>query len=129
MVTQETVTGGDYINKIRQENGLKPLKVYITGLVPTNNQEIKLSSGDIRREFIEKCPLIGEEKINFIEFMRELWGKELRNAGVEGEQEVWFDRLFEAYMEKWRFYHNVMHIWEMLKLFEEFRNEIKEKNR
>lgn len=129
VVTRETAAGAEFVNGIRANGGLPPLKVFVTGLVSAQSQEVKLSSGDIRKEFIGKCPEIADEQLNFVEFLRSSWENELKSAGIAGNFELWFQRLFGNYLEKWRFYHTVKHIWEMLRLFQEFKGQINEKLR
>lgn len=129
IVTCETIKGSEYINNIRKENGLAPLKVYVTGLV-NREQESKLSSGDIRKEILVKCPQL--EKENIIGKLREIWFREIKLAGFLKKEkvcEIWLDKLLNCYFERWRYYHTVLHIWEMIILYEEFYTHIKEKFR
>ena len=116
IVTKETIKGGDFINNIRQENKLEKLRVFVTGLVQSQLDD-KISSGDIRKGFLEKLDI--EEKKLIPMFLK---GKSIIC-------ELWLDRLMCCYMEKWRFYHSLVHVYDMMKLFEEFRGEIKEEKR
>lgn len=52
VVSQETVSGGDYVNKYREKQGFSPLKVLVVDVIGSdgsNNWAGKLSSTDIRR--------------------------------------------------------------------------------
>ena len=123
-MTKETIKGSEFINNLRKENHLEPLEVFITGLINNSNNEDKISSGDIRKSFIEKI----ENQKNIIEFLKKTWVQEIYNDSNE-ISEIWLDKLMCNYMEKWRLYHNLLHIYDMLRLFEEFKAEIKERRR
>jgi len=116
IVTKETIKGGDFINNIRQENNLEKLRVFVTGLV-NSEQDDKISSGDIRKGFLDRLDFEEKTVIPMI-----LKGKSMIS-------ELWLDNLMCCYMEKWRFYHSLVHVYDMMKLFEEFRGEIKEEKR
>ena len=127
IVTLETVKGGDFINDIRQKAGLKSLKVFVTGLVLRNDYEAKLSSGEIRKELIRRSGITDNKEI--WQFLRKGWETELQGAISSELRNRWLDRVLLSYLEKWRSYHNLLHIYEMLKLYEEFKEVIHEKRR
>jgi len=130
IVTQETIKGGDYINQIREKNGLLPLEVFVIGLVQSGNSiDEKISSGEIRKGLMNRSGGQNNEIKEMWQFLKKGWFKELDNKFNKDLNELWLDRIMTCYLENWRNYHNLRHIYEMMKLFEEFYHLIKEKMR
>lgn len=128
--TKETLKGADYINNIRKELGLKELAVFTTSLVQSKEED-KISSGDIRNEILKKIDKNNEKFV--IEYLKSNWfneieglfkGSNIDQALVKDLSEYWLDKLMGCYLEKWREYHTVMHIYELLRLLDEMKGEI-----
>ena len=126
IVTSETYKGGLYCNEVRKKNNIKPVELLTVNVIKINlNEENKISSSIIRKEILDNICI---EKINKIcnDFK-----KLCKDIQCEDDNLVsyWWHEILNHYTKKWKFYHNLNHIYSFIELYEKYNNLIqKEKN-
>lgn len=78
--------------------------------------EEKISSSKIR-EFVMSKIGSDADKMNFL---KNEWETLFKDLKIDNDQftDLWFDRVRDKYVECWRFYHNLNHIYQLLKIIE-----------
>jgi len=114
IVSEETIKGGDAINKVRTEKGLTPLEVIVVGILGGDIVN-RLSSTSIRTNISEK--IIGGEET--LIYLYDCWVELMKKIGVVQKDtcDLWFDKIKMKYCEPWRFYHTLNHVQSLLKLY------------
>ena len=126
IVTSETYKGGLYCNEIRKKNKIKPVELCTINVIKINlDNENKISSSFLRKDILDIIPI---EKINKIysDFKRLC-----QNLKCENEDLInyWWDEILNNYTKKWKFYHNLNHIYSFIELYNKYNNFIEnEKN-
>mmetsp|Transcript_35422 Transcript_35422/g.31899 ORF Transcript_35422/g.31899 Transcript_35422/m.31899 type:complete len:219 (-) Transcript_35422:24-680(-) len=127
IVTPETYSGGEYVNKVRKENGFSELGIVVADLVqdPKANKEAgasvkndeKISSSGIREYIMTKIDNSSEK----MEYLRDQWHELFKDLNIEATEfrDYWFDRVREKYVESWRYYHTLNHVYQLLKIIDE----------
>jgi predicted metal-dependent HD superfamily phosphohydrolase/phosphopantetheine adenylyltransferase len=126
IVTSETYKGGLYCNEVRKKNKIKPVELLTVNVIKINlNEENKISSSIIRKEILESICI---EKINKIcnDFKNLCKDIQCENDDLVN---YWWHEILNHYTKKWKFYHNLNHIYSFIELYEKYNNLIqKEKN-
>ena len=126
IVTSETYKGGLYCNEIRKKNKIKPVELLTVNVIKINlNEENKISSSILRKEILESICI---EKINKIcnDFKNLCKDIQCENDDLVS---YWWHVILNHYTKKWKFYHNLNHIYSFVELYEKYNNLIqKEKN-
>jgi len=125
IVSEETLQGGNAVNdkRLKEVNskgenmGLKPLKIFVSGIIypstcPTKHSlGDKTSSSQIRKNISK---LLGDDLSN-IDFLKQQWQIACSYLSVPEEQtRIWYWKLFQLYAEGWRKYHNIKHVSALL---------------
>ena len=122
IVTTETHKGGLYCNEIRKKNNLKEVDICTINVININLDNVnKISSSLIRKDILS---IISIEKINklYSEFSNLCIN--LLNIENKNEIDFWWHDILEHYAKKWKFYHNLNHIYSFLDLFQKYNNYI-----
>jgi phosphopantetheine adenylyltransferase/predicted metal-dependent HD superfamily phosphohydrolase len=114
ILTEETIKGGHLVNSCRIQNNLPELSLITANLICSSEQLdvsnkilSKISSSSIRKNILNQ---IKEEKI---EYLNELW-KKLTQDILKCSSQVslnWFSLIRDYYMQSWRSYHTLNHIY------------------
>ena len=118
IVTTETYKGGLYCNEIRKKNNLDEVDICTINVININLDDInKISSSLIRKDILN---IISIEKINklysdFSNLCRNLLKIENKN-----DVDYWWHEILENYTKKWKFYHNLNHVYSFVNLFEKY---------
>ncbi len=119
IVTSETYKGGLYCNEIRKKNNLNPVDLCIINVIKINleNSE-KISSSFIRNDIINMIPINKLDKVYFIflDLIKKL------NCDNDDLISFWWNEIEENYCKKWKFYHNLNHIYSFIELYEQYNN-------
>ena len=126
IVTSETYKGGLYCNEIRKKNHIKPVELCTINVIKINLDDThKISSSILRKEILD---IIQLEKINklYADF------KNLCNNLICQNEDLinyWWDEILNRYTKKWKYYHNLNHIYSFIELYDKYNNLIEnEKN-
>ena len=118
IVTTETHKGGLYCNEIRKKNNLKEVDICTINVINISLDNVnKISSSIIRKDILN---IISIEKINklYSEFTKLCMN--LLNIKNKNEIDFWWHDILEHYTKKWKFYHNLNHIYSFLDLFQKY---------
>ena len=126
IVTSETYKGGLHCNEIRKKNKIKPVEICTINVIKINlEKENKISSSTIRKEILNIIPL---EKINklYSDFKNVCLDINCENEDIIN---YWWHEILNHYTKRWKYYHNLNHIYSFIDLYEKYNNLIeKEKN-
>ena len=96
IVTEETLKGADYVNNIRKDNNIDPLKIFVIGLINSGSNEdnfkSKMSSSIIRNNYLSKL----ENNINILEELKICWDRLMSQCLINNRKfiEICFDKIF-----------------------------------
>lgn len=114
IVTSETIAGGILVNQVREKNGLHTVELVPADIIGGSFTEDKLSSTSIRKHICKSLP--GGERD--LKTLRGSWDHiitELKASSDTGSK--WWCKLMDTYgLQPWRFYHNLLHINELLEI-------------
>jgi len=118
IVTTETYKGGIHCNEIRKKNNLKEVDICTINVININLDNVnKISSSLIRKDILNIIPI---EKINklYSEFSKLCFN----SLNIENKDiiDFWWHEILENYTKKWKFYHNLNHIYSILDLFQKY---------
>ena len=122
VVTTESYKGGLHCNEIRKKNNLDEVDICTINVININlDNANKISSSLIRKDILDMIPI---EKINklysvFINLCNNLLNIEDKNI-----VDYWWHEILEHYTKKWKYYHNLNHIYSYVELFEKYNNNI-----
>ena len=119
IVTSETYKGGLYCNEIRKKNKIRPVELCTINVIKINLDDTnKISSSILRKEILDKIPI---EKINEIYFC---FKNICNNLKCDNEDLVdyWWNKILNYYTKKWKFYHNLNHIYSFIDLYNKYNN-------
>ena len=126
IVTSETYKGGLHCNEVRKKNNIKLVELCTINVIKINLDDgNKISSSILRKEILNIIPI---EKINKINSdFEHLFNK------LKCENKVvinyWWSEILSHYSKKWKYYHNLNHIYSFIELYDKYNNLIKkEKN-
>ena len=118
IVTTETYKGGLHCNEIRKKNNLKEVDICTINVINIDlDNANKISSSLIRKDILNIIPI---EKINKIysEFSNLcLDSLDIKNKDIIN---FWWHEFLENYTKKWKFYHNLNHIYSFLELYQKY---------
>lgn len=123
VVTKETVKGGDFVNVTRVKNGLKELPIIVCNVI--SHTVDKISSSSIRKK------ILNEISVEQLDSLFQSWNVlTFQNLKISGEtSSKWFSILRDYYMQSWRKYHTLNHIYWFINKCEELFKEGKIKDR
>ena len=119
IVTSETYKGGLYCNEIRKKNKIKPVELCTINVIQINlDDSTKISSSILRKEILD---IISIEKINEIYYN---FKNICKNLECENKDliDYWWDEILNYYTKKWKFYHNLNHIYSFISLYNKYNN-------
>ena len=119
IVTSETYKGGLYCNEIRKKNKIKPVELCTINVIQINlDDSTKISSSILRKEILD---IISIEKINEIYYN---FKNICKNLECENKDliDYWWDEILNYYTKKWKFYHNLNHIYSFIDLYNKYNN-------
>ena len=126
IVTSETYKGGLYCNEVRKKNNIRPVELCTINVIKINLDDgNKISSSILRKEILEIIPI---EKINKIhsDFTNLCYDLKCKNGDLIN---YWWNEILNNYTKKWKYYHNLNHIFSFIDLYQKYNNLIdKEKN-
>ena len=117
IVTSETYKGGLYCNEVRKKNNIKPIELCVINLIKINLDNMnKISSSFLRNEILEQIPI---EKINKIysEFNNLCINIKCENKDLIS---YWWNEILNNYTKKWKYYHNLNHIYSFIELYDKY---------
>ncbi len=131
VLTEETIKGGEYLNQERMKNSLKELPLILTNIIFTSkayfindshpektnkNFDSKISSSYFRNKIYS---LIPEDSLNEL---HNIWNNfNLKYLKISEEKILkWFNICRDYYTQSWRKYHSFYHIYNLIKLFQQF---------
>ena len=118
IVTTETYKGGLYCNEIRKKNNLNEVDICTINVININLDDInKISSSLIRKDILN---IISIEKIN--KLYSDFSNLCINLLKIENKNDVdyWWHEILENYTKKWKFYHNLNHVYSFVNLFEKY---------
>ena len=126
IVTSETYKGGLICNDARKKNNLKLVDLCTINVIKINIDNMnKISSSILRKEILD---IISIEKINKLY-------SDFKNLCIDIKCEdeniinYWWHIILNNYTKKWKYYHNLNHIYSFIELFDKYNKLIeKEKN-
>ena len=122
IVTTETYKGGLYCNEIRKKNNLSPVDICTINVININLDNVnKISSSIIRKDILN---IISIEKIDKLYLEYNKLCNDLLNIEEKNIIDYWWHEILEHYTKKWKFYHNLNHIFSFVCLFEKYNNYI-----
>ena len=115
VLTSETIKGGVLVNQTRENNHLNKVELVALNVIDCGESNtMKISSSIIRKDILSR---IDKEKMHYL---YEQWIKVNEQVGVNKENVIcWWNRIRDEYMKKWKTYHNLNHIYSMIKQYEE----------
>jgi len=119
IVTSETYKGGLYCNEIRKKNNIKPVELCTINVIKINiNNNDKISSSILRKEILN---IISIEKLDKIHL---IFKNLLIDLKCENEDLIsfWWNEIIEKYTKKWKYYHNINHIYSFIELYNKYNN-------
>ena len=122
IVTTETYKGGLYCNEIRRKNNLNDVDICTIDVININLDNInKISSSLIRKEILN---MISLEKLNTL--YEEFQNLFINLLNIENKNAIdyWWNEILEHYTKKWKYYHNLNHIYSFVNLFKQYINHI-----
>ena len=120
IVTTETYKGGLHCNEIRKKNNLNEVDICTINVININLDNInKISSSLIRKDILN---IISIEKVSTI--YSEFCNLCVNSLKIENKNEIdcWWHEILEHYTKKWKYYHNLNHIYSFLDLFQKYNN-------
>ena len=118
IVTTETYKGGLYCNEIRKKNNLDEVDICTINVININLDDInKISSSLIRKDILN---IISIEKINKLYSDFSNLCMNLLKIENKNDVEYWWHEILENYTKKWKFYHNLNHVYSFVNLFEKY---------
>jgi predicted metal-dependent HD superfamily phosphohydrolase/phosphopantetheine adenylyltransferase len=118
IVTTETYKGGLYCNEIRKKNNLNEVDICTINVININLDDInKISSSLIRKDILN---IISIEKINKLYSYFSNLCMNLLKIENKNDVEYWWHEILENYTKKWKFYHNLNHVYSFVNLFEKY---------
>ena len=118
IVTTETYKGGLYCNEIRKKNNLDEVDICTINVININLDDInKISSSLIRKDILN---IISIEKINKLYSDFSNLCMNLLKIENKNDVEYWWHEILENYAKKWKFYHNLNHVYSFVNLFEKY---------
>ena len=126
IVTTETHKGGLYCNEVRKKNNIKPVDICTVNVIKINlDEEKKISSSIIRKEILSIAPIEKINKINLV-FKNLCTNIKCKNEDLIN---YWWNEILNQYTKKWKYYHNINHIYSFIELYDKYNNLIeREKN-
>ena len=123
IVTTETYKGGLYCNEIRKKNNLDEVDRCTINVININLDDInKISSSLIRKDILN---IISIEKINKLYSDFSNLCMNLLKIENKNDVDYWWHEILENYTKKWKFYHNLNHVYSFVNLFEKYNKFIK----
>ena len=123
IVTTETCKGGLYCNEIRKKNNLDEVDICTINVININLDDInKISSSLIRKDILN---IISIEKINKLYSDFSNLCMNLLKIENKNDVDYWWHEILENYTKKWKFYHNLNHVYSFVNLFEKYNKFIK----
>ena len=123
IVTTETYKGGLYCNEIRKKNNLDEVDICTINVININLDDInKISSSLIRKDILN---IISIEKINKLYSDFSNLCMNLLKIENKNDVDYWWHEILENYTKKWKFYHNLNHVYSFVNLFEKYNKFIK----
>ena len=119
IVTSETYKGGLYCNEIREKNNIKPVELCTINVIKISlNDNDKISSSILRKEILDMITIEKLDKMNFI------FKNLLNDLKCENEDLIsfWWNEIVEKYTKKWKYYHNINHIYSFIELYNKYNN-------
>lgn len=112
VLTKETLKGGHMVNNKRKENNLPEVPLILANLLPSSSKDDKISSTFIRNNILSE---INTEKL---ELLYSLWHKLLFHSLSLDLVIIskWFSIIRDLYMQSWRKYHTLTHIYHFITL-------------
>ena len=118
IVTTETYKGGLYCNEIRKKNNLDEVDICTINVININLDDInKISSSLIRKDILN---IISIEKINKLYSDFSNLCMNLLKIENKNDVDYWWHEILENYTKKWKFYHNLNHVYSFVNLFEKY---------
>ena len=118
IVTTETYKGGLYCNEIRKKNNLNEVDICTINVININLDDInKISSSLIRKDILN---IISIEKINKLYSDFSNLCMNLLKIENKNDVDYWWHEIMENYTKKWKFYHNLNHVYSFVNLFEKY---------
>ena len=118
IVTTETYKGGLYCNEIRKKNNLDEVDICTINVININLDDInKISSSLIRKDILN---IISIEKINKLYSDFSNLCMNLLKIENKNDVDYWWHEILENYTKKWKFYHNLNHLYSFVNLFEKY---------
>ena len=118
IVTTETYKGGLYCNEIRKKNNLNEVDICTINVININLDDInKISSSLIRKDILN---IISIEKINKLYSDFSNLCMNLLKIENKNDVDYWWHEILENYTKKWKFYHNLNHVYSFVNLFEKY---------
>ena len=130
VLTNETLKGGELVNNTRKQNKLKEVELIAInvidycGSIENINSQTKISSSIIRKELIEKI------NIDILEFLYNKWNELNKNVFTHSDKDKvrvvslkWWNVIRDEYMKKWKWYHNLNHVYYCLNKYYETTND------
>ena len=122
IVTTETYKGGLYCNEIRKKNNLNEVDICTINVININLDNInKISSSLIRKDILD---MISLDKINKLYSVFSNLCNDLLKIEDKNVVDYWWQEILEHYTKKWKYYHNLNHIYSFVELFEKYNNNI-----
>ena len=122
IVTTETYKGGLYCNEIRKKNNLDEVDICTINVININLDDInKISSSLIRKDILN---IISIEKINKLYSDFSNLCMNLLKIENKNDVDYWWHEILENYTKKWKFYHNLNHVYSFVNLFEKYNKSI-----
>ena len=122
IVTTETYKGGLYCNEIRKKNNLNEVDICTINVININLDNInKISSSLIRKDILD---MISLDKINKLYSVFSNLCNDLLKIEDKNVVDYWWQEILEHYTKKWKYYHNLNHIYSFVALFEKYNNNI-----
>ena len=122
IVTTETYKGGLYCNEIRKKNNLDEIDICTINVININlDNGNKISSSLIRKDILN---MISIEKISKLYSVFNNLCSNLLNIEDKNIVDYWWHEILEHYTKKWKYYHNLNHIYSYVELFDKYNNNI-----
>ena len=122
IVTTETYKGGLYCNEIRKKNNLNEVDICTINVININLDNInKISSSLIRKDILD---MISLDKINKLYSVFSNLCNDLLKIEDKNVVDYWWQEILEHYTKKWKYYHNLNHIYSFVELFGKYNNNI-----
>ena len=122
IVTTETYKGGLYCNEIRKKNNLNEVDICTINVININLDNInKISSSLIRKDILD---MISLDKIDELYSVFSNLCNDLLKIEDKNVVDYWWQEILEHYTKKWKYYHNLNHIYSFVELFEKYNNNI-----